>query len=254
MWTDSDSQNDWISLSLSPSPLPVPAAVGEVTVSNNGRMDFLSVSWRPAKGDVDSYLVTLKDRERTVHTLVVSKSSPECVFKSLVSGRLYKISIVSRSGVYENHTIVQERTRRSTMSTCLSVWNTYCLLALLFYSIQVFFNSILFFSSPQSPLVSRTRQRSTRPGMTTWRCTGAMRLGTLTTTRWSSNTTTSSTRTRRLWRARTSVCSTAWCPGGCTLSSSAPGAGSMRPACPQTEGPVSDTNSTLLYLSCCFQC
>ncbi|XP_014003320.1 receptor-type tyrosine-protein phosphatase beta isoform X1 [Salmo salar] len=93
----------------------VPAAVGEVTVSNNGRMDFLSVSWRPAKGDVDSYLVTLKDRERTVHTLVVSKSSPECVFKSLVSGRLYKISIVSRSGVYENHTIVQERTQPSSV-------------------------------------------------------------------------------------------------------------------------------------------
>uniref|UniRef100_A0A8C7L6L2 protein-tyrosine-phosphatase n=1 Tax=Oncorhynchus kisutch TaxID=8019 RepID=A0A8C7L6L2_ONCKI len=65
----------------------IPAAVGEVTVSNNGRMDFLSVSWRPAKGDVDSYLVTLGDQEKTVHTLAVSKSSPECVFKSLVSGR-----------------------------------------------------------------------------------------------------------------------------------------------------------------------
>ncbi|XP_028970884.2 receptor-type tyrosine-protein phosphatase beta isoform X3 [Esox lucius] len=93
----------------------VPAAVGEVTVSNNGRMDFLSVSWRPAPGDVDSYLVTLRDRERTVHTLVVSKSSPECVFKSLVSGRLYNISITSRSGTYENHTMVQERTQPSSV-------------------------------------------------------------------------------------------------------------------------------------------
>lgn len=74
-------------------------------------MDFLSVSWRPALGDVDSYLVTLRDREKTVHTLAVSKSSPECVFSSLVSGRLYNISITSRSGIYENHTIVQERTR-----------------------------------------------------------------------------------------------------------------------------------------------
>ncbi|XP_029909442.1 receptor-type tyrosine-protein phosphatase beta isoform X1 [Myripristis murdjan] len=91
----------------------VPAAVREVTVSNNGRMDFLSVSWRPAPGDVDSYLVTLRDREKTVHTLVVSKSSPECVFSSLVSGRLYNISITSRSGTYENHTIVQERTQPS---------------------------------------------------------------------------------------------------------------------------------------------
>uniref|UniRef100_A0A3P8YA50 protein-tyrosine-phosphatase n=1 Tax=Esox lucius TaxID=8010 RepID=A0A3P8YA50_ESOLU len=102
----------------------VPAAVGEVTVSNNGRMDFLSVSWRPAPGDVDSYLVTLRDRERTVHTLVVSKSSPECVFKSLVSGRLYNISITSRSGTYENHTMVQERTRMlRCLSSCLSGTN-----------------------------------------------------------------------------------------------------------------------------------
>uniref|UniRef100_A0A674CMU3 protein-tyrosine-phosphatase n=1 Tax=Salmo trutta TaxID=8032 RepID=A0A674CMU3_SALTR len=93
----------------------VPAAVGEVTVSNNGRMDFLSVSWRPAKGDVDSYLVSLGDQEKTVHTLAVSKSSPECVFKSLVSGRLYNISITSRSGAYENHTIVQERTQPSSV-------------------------------------------------------------------------------------------------------------------------------------------
>ncbi|CAB1414937.1 unnamed protein product [Pleuronectes platessa] len=91
----------------------VPAAVGEVTVSNNGRTDFLSVSWRPAAGEVDSYLVTLRDREKPVHTLAVSKSSPECVFNSLVSGRLYNISISSRSGNYLNHTFVQERTQPS---------------------------------------------------------------------------------------------------------------------------------------------
>ncbi|CAL8263724.1 unnamed protein product [Merluccius merluccius] len=91
----------------------VPAAVGEVTVSNNGRMDFLSVSWRPAQGDVDGYLVSLRDQEKTVHTLAVSKSSPQCVFNSLVSGRLYNISITTRCGAYENHTIVQERTKPS---------------------------------------------------------------------------------------------------------------------------------------------
>ncbi|KAL4641461.1 receptor-type tyrosine-protein phosphatase beta-like [Arapaima gigas] len=93
----------------------VPAAVGEVTVSNNGRTDFLSVSWRPAQGDVDSYLVTLRDREKVIHTLAVSRSNPECVFKSLVSGRLYNISITSRSGNYENHTVVQERTQPATV-------------------------------------------------------------------------------------------------------------------------------------------
>nr|XP_033491257.1 receptor-type tyrosine-protein phosphatase beta-like isoform X2 [Epinephelus lanceolatus] len=91
----------------------VPAAVGEVTVSNNGRMDFLSVSWRAAPGDVDSYLVTLSDHQKTLHTVSVSKSSPECVFNSLVSGRLYNISITSRSGTYLNHTFIQERTQPS---------------------------------------------------------------------------------------------------------------------------------------------
>lgn len=100
-----------LSVSLS-VPLPsVPAAVGEVTVSNNGRSDFLSVSWRPVAGEVDSYLVTLSDRDRTLHTVSVSKYSPECVFNSLVSGRLYNISISSRSGLHHNTTSVQQRTR-----------------------------------------------------------------------------------------------------------------------------------------------
>lgn len=86
--------------------------MGEVTVSNNGRMDFLSVLWRPAAGDVDSYRVSLRDQEQTVQVLAVSKSSPECVFNSLVPGRLYNISITSRSGSFQNHTFVQERTRK----------------------------------------------------------------------------------------------------------------------------------------------
>ena len=89
----------------------MPAAVGDVTVSNNGRPDFLSVSWKPALGDVDSYQVLLKYRETTVHSLVLSKSSHECVFNSLVSGRLYTISVSTRSGSFDNITVVQERTR-----------------------------------------------------------------------------------------------------------------------------------------------
>ncbi|CAJ1055778.1 receptor-type tyrosine-protein phosphatase beta-like [Xyrichtys novacula] len=89
----------------------VPAAVGEVTVSNNGRSDFLSVSWRPAAGEVEGYLVALSDSEQTLHSVSVSKNSPECVFNSLVSGRLYNISISSRSGSALNTTYIQERTR-----------------------------------------------------------------------------------------------------------------------------------------------
>uniref|UniRef100_A0A674BTB0 protein-tyrosine-phosphatase n=1 Tax=Salmo trutta TaxID=8032 RepID=A0A674BTB0_SALTR len=93
----------------------VPAAVREVMVSNNGRPDFLGVSWQPAVGDVDSYLVLLKDRDRTVHNLVVSKASPECVFNSLKSGRLYTVSIATRSGSFQNNTVVTARTQPSSV-------------------------------------------------------------------------------------------------------------------------------------------
>nr|XP_055049169.1 receptor-type tyrosine-protein phosphatase beta-like isoform X1 [Misgurnus anguillicaudatus] len=93
----------------------VPAAVRDVTVSNNGRMDFLSVSWRAAEGDVDNYSVTLRDQDRLLRTLTVKKFTTEYVFDSLVSGRLYNISITSRSGLCENHTVVQERTQPSTV-------------------------------------------------------------------------------------------------------------------------------------------
>lgn len=72
----------------------------------------MRVSWRPAMGVVDSYLVRLQDRSRTIHALAVSHSSPpECTFSSLVAGRLYTVVIVTRSGSAENATAVEARTR-----------------------------------------------------------------------------------------------------------------------------------------------
>uniref|UniRef100_A0A3B4ATL7 Fibronectin type-III domain-containing protein n=1 Tax=Periophthalmus magnuspinnatus TaxID=409849 RepID=A0A3B4ATL7_9GOBI len=92
----------------------VPASVTEITTSNGGRSDALQVSWRPAAGAVDSYMVRLQDGSRTVHTLAVSHSStPECSFSSLVAGRLYSVVIVTRSGSLENSTTLQARTRKS---------------------------------------------------------------------------------------------------------------------------------------------
>ncbi|XP_032364750.1 receptor-type tyrosine-protein phosphatase beta [Etheostoma spectabile] len=88
-----------------------PAAVAEVMVSNHGRMDFLSVSWRPAAGDVDGYVVTLSDSRGTLHAVSVVTSSPECVFTSLVSGRLYNVSVSARSGAQLSHAVVQQRTQ-----------------------------------------------------------------------------------------------------------------------------------------------
>lgn len=89
----------------------MPAAVSDITVTNSGA-DFLNVSWKAAEGDVDNYMVMLRDQEKIVHTLTVSKATTESVFRSLVSGRLYTISITTHSGSYRNQTLVQERTRK----------------------------------------------------------------------------------------------------------------------------------------------
>ncbi|KAF4079469.1 hypothetical protein AMELA_G00178360 [Ameiurus melas] len=91
----------------------VPAAVAEVKVMNEGRPDFLNVSWKAAPGEVDSYEVNLKDHERIVYTLTVTKLSSE--FSSLVPGRLYTVSISTCSGVYKNTTVVQGRTQPSAV-------------------------------------------------------------------------------------------------------------------------------------------
>lgn len=86
--------------------------MSDVTVTNGGGSDALRVSWRPAFGVVDTYLVRLQDRNRTVHKLAVSHASPpECTFSSLVAGRLYTVVIVTRAGNLENATAVETRTR-----------------------------------------------------------------------------------------------------------------------------------------------
>uniref|UniRef100_A0A8C3RWH3 Fibronectin type-III domain-containing protein n=1 Tax=Chelydra serpentina TaxID=8475 RepID=A0A8C3RWH3_CHESE len=88
----------------------VPSSVSGVTVNNSGRSDYLSISWLPATGDVDNYLVTLSHDSQTVQTLTISKALSECSFSSLVPGRLYNVTITTKSGKYENHSFSWERT------------------------------------------------------------------------------------------------------------------------------------------------
>ncbi|XP_074231504.1 receptor-type tyrosine-protein phosphatase beta isoform X1 [Camelus bactrianus] len=88
----------------------VPSSVSGVTVNNSGRNDYLSVSWLPASGDVDNYVVTLSHDGRVVQALVIAKSVSECSFSSLTPGRLYNVTITTRSGKYESHSFGQERT------------------------------------------------------------------------------------------------------------------------------------------------
>uniref|UniRef100_A0A8C3PZ06 Protein tyrosine phosphatase receptor type B n=1 Tax=Chrysolophus pictus TaxID=9089 RepID=A0A8C3PZ06_CHRPC len=88
----------------------VPSSVTGVTVNNSGRSDYLSVSWLPASGDVDSYLVTLSHDDHVIQTLTISKSLSECSFSSLTPGTLYNVMITTKSGKYENYSFGQERT------------------------------------------------------------------------------------------------------------------------------------------------
>ncbi|XP_051818434.1 receptor-type tyrosine-protein phosphatase beta [Antechinus flavipes] len=88
----------------------VPASVSGVTLNNSGRSDYLSISWLPAPGDVDSYSVTLSHGDKIIQSLAIAKSTTECSFSSLTPGRLFNATITTRSGKYENHSFSQERT------------------------------------------------------------------------------------------------------------------------------------------------
>lgn len=86
-----------------------------VTVNNSGRSDYLSVSWLPASGDVDNYLITLSHDDKIVQTLTISKSLSECSFSSLTPGTLYDVMITTKSGKYENYSLSQERTGKERL-------------------------------------------------------------------------------------------------------------------------------------------
>ncbi|KAM4748868.1 receptor-type tyrosine-protein phosphatase beta [Rhinophrynus dorsalis] len=88
----------------------VPSSVSGVTVNNFGRSDYLGISWLPAAGDVDSYFVTLSHHSIILPPLAISKSVTECSFSSLTPGRLYNVTITTKSGKFENHSYSQEWT------------------------------------------------------------------------------------------------------------------------------------------------
>lgn len=97
--------------------LTVPSSVSGVTVNNSGRNDYLSVSWLPAPGDVDNYVVTLSHDGKVVQSLMIAKSVIECSFSSLTPGRLYNVTITTRSGNYASHSFGEERTGKDYEGT-----------------------------------------------------------------------------------------------------------------------------------------
>lgn len=79
----------------------VPDKVQGISVSNSARSDYLKVSWVHATGDFDHYEVTIKNRDSFIQTKSIPKSENECVFARLVPGRLYSITVTTKSGQYE---------------------------------------------------------------------------------------------------------------------------------------------------------
>ncbi|XP_043912939.1 receptor-type tyrosine-protein phosphatase beta isoform X2 [Protopterus annectens] len=91
----------------------VPSSVTNLLVNNHGRSDYLGVSWIQPSGDMDSYLASISENGNVIQSLPIPKSSSECHFSSLVPGRLYNVTILTRSGKFENGTTAQERTMPS---------------------------------------------------------------------------------------------------------------------------------------------
>uniref|UniRef100_A0A7N5JQX4 Receptor-type tyrosine-protein phosphatase beta n=1 Tax=Ailuropoda melanoleuca TaxID=9646 RepID=A0A7N5JQX4_AILME len=79
----------------------VPDKVRGVSVSNSARSDYLKVSWVHATGDFDHYEVTIKNKNNFIQTKSIPKAENECVFVKLVPGRLYSVTVSTRSGQYE---------------------------------------------------------------------------------------------------------------------------------------------------------
>lgn len=79
-------------------------------MSNSARSDYLKVSWLHATGDYDSYEVIIKHNNDFIQTKTVPKDVNECVFTNLIPGRLYSVTVCTRSGKYETSERANGRT------------------------------------------------------------------------------------------------------------------------------------------------
>ncbi|KAG7278994.1 hypothetical protein CRUP_001935 [Coryphaenoides rupestris] len=119
-----------VTVTTSSGNLSSSVSVDKLQLYNAGTTDSLRARWERAPGDLDSYRILLVHDSSVIKNESVGPdtrslsfpglrpgalyrvvSSPQCVFNSLVSGRLYNISITSRCGALENHTVVQARTQ-----------------------------------------------------------------------------------------------------------------------------------------------
>ncbi|XP_078138474.1 LOW QUALITY PROTEIN: receptor-type tyrosine-protein phosphatase beta-like [Centroberyx gerrardi] len=87
-----------------------PASVQNPTAVHSARDDFLKVYWRHAVGDLDRYVVLIRFNHSVLQNQTVSAGHNECVFSSLVPGRLYTVTVETWSGDYVSSVSTDGRT------------------------------------------------------------------------------------------------------------------------------------------------
>lgn len=79
-------------------------------MESNGSQTSLQVSWDPAPGDMDSYLVQLLSSGSTVQEQTVTPNTTQAQFDRLTPGSIYQASIYTRSGDLSNQANVTATT------------------------------------------------------------------------------------------------------------------------------------------------
>ncbi|KAM6895658.1 receptor-type tyrosine-protein phosphatase beta [Xenentodon cancila] len=100
-----------------------PATVENLTAVHSGRNDFLKVYWRHAAGDLDRYMVLIWYNHSLLQNKSISAGHNECVFSSLMPGRLYTVTVETWSGVYVKSVSTDGRTIPAAVGN-LSLGNT----------------------------------------------------------------------------------------------------------------------------------
>lgn len=89
---------------------PEPAAVQNPSAIHLARENVLKVYWNHAAGDYDHYDVAILYNNTLLQNQTVARSRNECVFSDLEPGRLYMLTVSTRSGAYEARASTEGRT------------------------------------------------------------------------------------------------------------------------------------------------
>ncbi|TTJ07841.1 Receptor-type tyrosine-protein phosphatase beta [Bagarius yarrelli] len=77
----------------------VPAPVTQLKLKNNGSEDSLIISWTPAEGEVDEYLISIMSLSSSQIPLVrLLPNTSHWLFRGLTPGQVYQASVRSKSG------------------------------------------------------------------------------------------------------------------------------------------------------------